>query len=135
MLKPKRKKMKKVILSLLVSVSLFADIMEVDKYRADILSKKGKIQKIELSMVIDGDDLLDESHKFYDGLNIVLSSFYVEDLFTSKGKEKFKRMLIKYLQDKYTIGIDDVFLQNLTLVEDFQYERFLEIIRKEGLCR
>jgi hypothetical protein len=126
----------KYLVAVLLAVTVaMGDMMEVERYIVDIHSKKGDIQKVEISMVVDGYDVLDESHKFYDALGIVISSFYIEDLFTSKGKERFKKALVRYLHDKYTIRVDEIFLQRLILVKDVEIRRLLEVIREEGICK
>ncbi len=93
--------MKKIALILLIVSYLFADTIHIDKLQSDLFSKDGnKLKKIEISLQLEGRSLRTNRHKILDALNIILSSFYIEDLFTSKGKERFKEQLKKYIEKK-----------------------------------
>jgi len=128
--------MKKVILFFLLSHFAFADVVEIKNFESDLFSKdRNRLKKIEFSLLLDGRDLKDNRHKIVDALNIVISSFYVEDLFTSKGKERFKTVIIKYVSKKYAVDIDDIFIQKFTVVNNITVDAFIDALRDEGFCR
>ncbi len=126
--------MKKVALFLLIVSALFADTIQVDKLQSDLFSKDGnKLKKIEISLRLEGQKLRVNRYKIIDALNIILSSFYIEDLFTSKGKERFKDQLKKYIQKKYQIDIDFVYIKSFQLkYKSASIEEFINALKKEG---
>ena len=48
---------------------------------------------------------------------------------TSKGKEGFKATLIKYIDKKYSISIDDIYIIKLKFVEETNIQRILDAIK------
>ncbi len=126
--------MKKIACLLLIVSSLFSDTIHVDKLQSDLFSKEGnKLKKIEISLQLEGRSLRTNRHKIIDALNIILSSFYIEDLFTSKGKERFKEQLKRYIQKKYQVDIDFVYLKSFQLkYESASVEEFINALKKEG---
>jgi uncharacterized protein (DUF2252 family) len=105
-----------LIFSLLCWTSLTAEVYHVDDFESDIFSREGnKLKKISLSLRIEGRDLKENDYKITDALNIIISSFYLEDLFTSKGKEQFKQSLSKYLEKKYSVEADIIYFKKFTL--------------------
>lgn len=128
--------MKKIALFLLLSTFLWADVLEIKNFESDLFSKdRNKLKKIEFSLLIDGRDLKENRHKVIDALNIVISSFYIEDLFTSKGKEKFKTVITKYITKKYAVDIDDIFIQKFTVIDNVSVDAFIDALKKEGFCK
>ena len=128
--------MKLVILTLLLSGFLFADVVEIKNFECDLFSKdRNKLKKIEFSLLFDGRDLKENRHKIIDALNIVISSFYIENLFTSKGKERFKTVLTKYISKKYSVDIDDIFIQKFRVKDNITVDAFIDALRDEGFCR
>ena len=65
----------------------------------------------------------------YDALNIVVGSFYAEDIMTSKGKESFKSTLTKYIDKKHSITIDDIYIIRLKFVDETNIQKILDAIR------
>ncbi len=128
--------MKKFALSALLVTSLFGDVVEIRDFESDLFSKYSDgVKKIEFSLLFDGRDLKENRHKIVDALNIVTSSFYIEELFTSKGKERFKKVIISYLTKKYAIDIDDIFIQKFKTKESVGVDQFIRALRREGFCR
>jgi len=128
--------MKKIALFTLLSTFLFADVVEINDFQSDLFSKdRNHLKKVEFSLLFDGRDLQENRHKIVDALNIVISSFYVEDLFTSKGKERFKVVITKYLSKKYSIDVDDIFIQKFKMVDNVSVDAFIDALRDEGFCR
>jgi uncharacterized protein (DUF2252 family) len=128
--------MKKIALFILLATFLSADVVEINDFESDLFSKdRNHLKKVEFSLLFDGRDLQENRHKIVDALNIVISSFYIEDLFTSKGKERFKVVLTKYLSRKYAIDIDDIFIQKFKMVDNVSVDAFIDALRDEGFCR
>ncbi len=128
--------MKKVILLLALCICVWGDVLEIKNFESDLFSKNSnELKKIEFSLLFDGRDLKESRHKVIDALNIVISSFYIEDLFTSKGKERFKSVITKYLTKKYAVDIDDIFIQKFRVVENVNVETFIDALKKEGFCK
>jgi uncharacterized protein (DUF2252 family) len=128
--------MKKIALFILLATFLSADVVEINDFESDLFSKdRNHLKKVEFSLLFDGRDLQENRHKIVDALNIVISSFYIEDLFTSKGKERFKVVLTKYLSKKYAIDIDDIFIQKFKMVDNVSVDAFIDALRDEGFCR
>ncbi|HIP58854.1 MAG TPA: flagellar basal body-associated FliL family protein [Campylobacterales bacterium] len=128
--------MRKVTLLLLLSSFMLADVVEIKNFESDLFSKdRNRVKKIEFSLLFDGRDLKENRYKIVDALNIVISSFYVEDLFTSKGKERFKTVIIKYISKKYAVDIDDIFIQQFKVKENVSVDAFIDALRDEGFCR
>jgi flagellar basal body-associated protein FliL len=98
-----------------LSTSLFAETFEVSAFESDLFSKQDSgLHKVTLSLWMEGESLKKHEHQITDALNIMISSFYVEDLLTSQGKEKFKQALQHYLQEKYALKVQAVYLKKLT---------------------
>jgi hypothetical protein len=131
--------MKKIALFILLATFLSADVVEINDFESDLFSKdRNHLKKVEFSLLFDGRNLQENRHKIVDGLNIIISSFYIEDLFTSKGKERFKVVLTKYLSKKYAIDIDDIFIQKFKMVDNVSnvsVDAFIDALRDEGFCR
>ncbi len=104
--------MKKILLLILIlCISAYAELYKVPDFESDIFSKDGnKLKKIEMSLIFEGQDLKQNDYKLLDALNIVVSSFYLEDLFTSQGKERFKTLLKQYVAKKYMLDIDFIYI-------------------------
>ena len=124
--------MKKVLLLLLFTGSLlYGELWKIPDFKADLFSKQGnKLRKIELSIMFDGDNVRTNDYKLLDALNVVISSFYIEDLFTSQGKERFKDLLQKYILKKYMMDIDFIYILRLTIHEEIDVDQLLQKIEK-----
>ncbi len=128
--------MKKIVLSLFLASSLFSDVVEIKNFESDLFSKyKEGLQKIEFSLLMDGKDLKENRYKIVDALNIITSSFYIEELFTSKGKEKFKKVVIQYVTKKYSVDIDNIFIQKFRLKKSVGVEEFIKALKDEGYSK
>ncbi len=128
--------MKKIILLLALYGSLWSDVLEIKNFESDLFTKTdNQLKKIEFSLLFDGRDLKENRHKVIDALNIVISSFYIEDLFTSKGKERFKSVIKKYITKKYAVDVDDIFIQKFRVVDNVNVEAFIDALKKEGFCK
>jgi len=124
--------MKKALFALLFASSLlYGELYKIPDFEADLFSKEGnKLKKIELSIMFDGDNVRTNDYKLLDALNVIISSFYVEDLFTSQGKERFKDLLRKYIMKKYMLDIDFIYILHLTIHEQIDADMLLQKINK-----
>lgn len=104
--------MKKIVFSL-VSVVAIAGSIEISNFETDLYSKSNGLKKINLSIKVIGDNVANEKDFIQDSLNMVISSYYYEDLFTELGKENLKKTIIKYAGKKYSVNIDDILIMNL----------------------
>ncbi|EOD7352179.1 hypothetical protein ACJY7W_001664 [Campylobacter jejuni] len=123
--------MKKIFLSVFLVLSLNAQNLEIDKIRTDLYSKSGAnvLKKVEISLEFNGNNLKENENKLIDAVNTVISGFFYEDIFTEIGKNNFKKTLEKFLDKKYKIKLDDIYIISLSGVEKFdleEFKRFLE---------
>ena len=124
---------KKLFLILIFCAALFADIIKVQNFEADLFSKRDNtLKKIELSLMFEGRDIENKREPIIDALNIIISSFYIEELFTSQGKEKFKKSLIAYVSKKYDIEIEYIFIRKMILKDSVGIKEFIKALKKEG---
>ena len=98
---------------------LKAEVMQIDSFETNLLSKNGKksTKRVQFSLVLEGRDMLENEYKVYDAINIISGSFFAEDLITSKMKENFKTTLINYLAQKEGIGVEKVYMTSY-LIQD-----------------
>ena len=107
--------------------------MEIDDFEIDIYSTKiGDTKKIVLNLAIEGRSVYESEIKILDSLNIIISSFSKETLFTSKGKEEFKKAFKKYLESRYAIDVDEIYIQKLILKED-DCDKLIKILRDKNI--
>lgn len=130
--------MKKLLLILLLS-GLFLqaeETLHVSEFQVSIFSKISKEPvQIETSLVFEGRDVEAYDFKIIDALNVVIGSFYAESLLTSKGKEGLKQAIINYTSDKYSIDIDNVYIQKLNIVKSITAKIIIDELQKEGYIR
>ncbi|NPA81531.1 MAG: hypothetical protein GXO31_02860 [Epsilonproteobacteria bacterium] len=127
--------MRKIFLIVFFLFYLNADTFEVRNFKADIYSKNSQLVKIDLSMVFEGRDLKVNQDRVLDALNIVVGSFFFEDLMTSKGKEEFKSLLIKYLDKKYGVEVDEILILKLMEADNITIRNLIKELKKEGCCK
>ncbi len=126
--------MKKIIFILLVVIAgLSAQMLNIDDFSSEVFSKiTKKPVTVNLKMMVEGRYVEDESYKIIDALNIVIGSFYLEDLLTSQGKIKLKETLKSYTANKYSIDIDNIYIQKLQSQPNTQ--EIIDALKKEGMC-
>ncbi len=128
--------MKKILLFMALTIFLFAQTLDINNFTTDIFSKIDKTPKeVSLSLIIEGRYVKDENYKIIDALNVVIGSFYVENLITSKGKEDFKKLLIEYSAKKYSVDIDNIYIQKFEISQNPSTDDFIRILKKEGYCK
>ena len=97
--------------------------MLYQKFQVDIYSKGNILRKIELDLDIELRDENAKKSAIYDALNVIIGSFYAEDLMTSMGKENFKQSFIKYTAKKHSITIDEVYILGLKFVDELMIDK------------
>ena len=124
--------MKKFFIFLL-PIFLYSQELDIRDFMVDLHSKTGggATQKIVMDLKIEGRDVNDESYKVIDALNIIVGSFYAQDLLTSKGKEGLKKMLISYTKKEYNIDIDAVYIGSLKFEKDLKVDELIEVLKRE----
>jgi len=130
--------MKNILLILLLS-GLFVqaeETLHVSEFEVSLFSKLSKMPvQIETSLIFEGRDVDVYDFKIIDALNVVIGSFYAENLLTSKGKEGLKQAIINYTSDKYGIDIDHIYIQKLNIVKDITAKTIIDELRREGYIR
>ncbi|HEA7842978.1 TPA: hypothetical protein RXM13_001079 [Campylobacter coli] len=123
--------MKKIFLLAFLSLSLNAQSLELDKIRTDLYSKSGAnvLKKVEISLEFEGEKLKENENKLTDAVNTVISGFFYEDIFTELGKNNFKKTLEKFIDKKYKIKINDIYILSLSGVEKFDLEEFKRFLK------
>ncbi|MDD3344058.1 MAG: flagellar basal body-associated FliL family protein, partial [Sulfurospirillaceae bacterium] len=99
---------------LLLQVSVFAETFALNNFHTNVFSKvEKKPVDITLSLIFEGRDVEVEQYKIIDSLNVVIGSYYAEDLVTSRGKEILKSTLITYVRKAYSLDIDVIYIKEL----------------------
>ncbi|BCX79345.1 flagellar basal body-associated FliL family protein [Campylobacter sp. 19-13652] len=125
-----------ILLAMVAFMAAGADILQIKEFSTDVYSKMAAnaTKKVSLSLEVIGRDMGDNEAYVLDALNVIIGSFYVEDLLTSRGKERLKSEFIKYAAKKHSIDIDTVLILGLRVVEDLSLERVLAAIKERNLC-
>ena len=119
---------------ILFHMHLFAETLVIDNFHANVFAKADKKPvDVTLSLIFEGADVKRLEYKVVDALNIVIGSYYAEDLVTSRGKELFKSTLIAYAKKVHTLNIDDIFIKELTVKTTPSTQEIVEALKKEGL--
>jgi hypothetical protein len=129
---------KKLFYALILTTSILSaeEIFQVDNFEVSLFSKLSKeAVQIETSIIFEGRDVEVYDFKIIDALNVVISSFFAENLLTSQGKEGLKEALIKYTRDKYSIDIDHIYIQKLNIVKNVTATMIIDELRKEGYIK
>ena len=130
--------MRKIFVLLMLSVVLLQaeETLFVEEFEVSLYSKLSKEPvQLETSIIFEGRDVEAYDFKIIDALNIVIGSFYAENLLTSKGKEGLKQAIINYTSDKYGIDIDNVYIQKLNIKKDISAKIIIDELRREGYIR
>jgi len=129
----------KYILPFLVlwQLTLRADIFEIRDFESDIFSKEGnKLKQVTLSVWLEGKDLDRYGFQIKDTLNIIISSFYLEDLLTSKGKERFKDSFTAYLTKHYSIALENIYINTMKRTHNsLDIDELIEALKEAGFIQ
>lgn len=118
----------------IVSLVHAEEILRVSDFEVSVFSKVSKEPvAIIASVIFEGRDVEIYDFKIIDALNVVIGSFYAEDLLTSKGKLGLKQGLITYAVKEYAIDIDHIYIQKLKIIDSASTDDIIEALRKEGL--
>ena len=129
--------MRKIFFILLLSILLLQadETLYVSEFEVSIFSKlSSEPVQVETSLIFEGRDVEVYDFKIIDALNVVIGSFYAENLLTSKGKESLKQAIINYTSDKYGVDIDHVYIQKLNIKKEPSTYDIIEAMKKEGCC-
>lgn len=118
----------------LLHVSLFAETLGIEHFRANVFAKSDKKPvEVTLGLIFEGNEMKKMEHKAIDALNVVIGSYYAEDLVTSRGKELLKSTLIAYAKKVHGLSIDAIYIKELTVKTNPSTHEIVEAIKKEGL--
>ena len=129
--------MHKIFSLLLLCVLLLQaeETLHVSQFEVSLFSKLSKEPvQLETSMIFEGRDVEVYDFKIIDALNVVIGSFFAENLLTSKGKEGLKQAITNYTSDKYGIDIDNIYIQKLNIKKESSTYDIIEAMKKEGCC-
>lgn len=129
--------MKKIlaIVTLLCTLLSAEEILHVSDFEVSLFSKieEAPVQ-VNASIIFEGRDVEIYDFKIIDTLNVVISSFYAENLLTSKGKQSLKEAMKNYARDRYAIDIDAVYIQKLHVRQVNDAKDVIKALKEEGCC-
>ncbi len=129
--------MKRLFFLVFAVLPLVANTVKIDNFQTDIFSQNSQnLKKIKLDLIFDINSTTPVlEYKIKDALNIVISSFYIESLFTSKTKESFKELLKSYLLKKYGINVLNIYIQNMQIVNQIDLDELVKKLKKENILK
>ena len=118
------------LLGILEFHALFGADFEIKNLEVDLYSKtSSEMKKISMDLHIFTNEVA-KSSAIKDAINVIVSSFYAQDLMSSKGKEAFKEAIKKYSASKYKIKIDDVYILSLKEIDNIDIARLVKKLDK-----
>ena len=118
------------LLGILEFHALFGADFEIKNLEVDLYSKtSSEMKKISMDLHIFTSEVA-KSSAIKDAINVIVSSFYAQDLMSSKGKEAFKEAIKKYSASKYKIKIDDVYILSLKEIDNIDIKRLVKQLDK-----
>ena len=118
------------LLGILEFHALFGADFEIKNLEVDLYSKtSSEMKKISMDLHIFTSEVA-KSSAIKDAINVIVSSFYAQDLMSSKGKEAFKEAIKKYSASKYKIKIDDVYILSLKEIDNLDIKRLVKQLDK-----
>ena len=118
------------LLGILEFHALFGADFEIKNLEVDLYSKtSSEMKKISMDLHIFTNEV-EKSSAIKDAINVIVSSFYAQDLMSSKGKEAFKEAIKKYSASKYKIKIDDVYILSLKEIDNIDIKRLVKQLDK-----
>lgn len=123
--------MRTCLLLAFMSVLLFAQNVKIENLRTELYSKttQGGLKKIELSLEFEGANLSPHQNKLLDSTNIIVASFFYEDLFTELGKMKFKNALSKFINKNYKLEVKNIYILSLKGIEKFDIKELKSFLK------
>lgn len=125
-----------VFLNFLLVNLLCAQTLIIEGFESDLYSKRAnfEVRKISADLRIEGRYVEDESFKIVDALNVIIGSFYAEDLLTSKGKSTLKETLISFSSKEHNVDIDRVYIHSLKVIDNASVDEIVEALKAAGCC-
>ena len=118
------------LLGILEFHAIFGADFEIKNLEVDLYSKtSAEMKKISMDLHIFTNEVA-KSSAIKDAINVIVSSFYAQDLMSSKGKEAFKEAIKKYSASKYKIKIDDVYILSLKEIDNIDIARLVKQLDK-----
>lgn len=118
------------LLGILEFHALFGADFEIKNLEVDLYSKtSAEMKKVSMDLHIFTNEVA-KSSAIKDAINVIVSSFYAQDLMSSKGKEAFKEAIKKYSASKYKIKIDDVYILSLKEIDNIDIKRLVKQLDK-----
>ena len=118
------------LLGILEFHALFGADFEIKNLEVDLYSKtSSEMKKISMDLHIFTNEVA-KSSAIKDAINVIVSSFYAQDLMSSKGKEAFKEAIKKYSASKNKIKIDDVYILSLKEIDNIDIKRLVKQLDK-----
>ena len=118
------------LLGILEFHARFGADFEIKNLEVDLYSKtSSEMKKISMDLHIFTSEVA-KSSAIKDAINVIVSSFYAQDLMSSKGKEAFKEAIKKYSASKYKIKIDDVYILSLKEIDNIDIKRLVKQLDK-----
>ena len=118
------------LLGILEFHALFGADFEIKNLEVDLYSKtSSEMKKISMDLHIFTNEVA-KSSAIKDAINVIVSSFYAQDLMSSKGNEAFKEAIKKYSASKYKIKIDDVYILSLKEIDNIDIKRLVKQLDK-----
>ena len=118
------------LLGILEFHALFGADFEIKNLEVDLYSKtSSEMKKISMDLHIFTNEVA-KSSAIKDAINVIVSSFYAQDLMSSKGKEAFKEAIKKYSASKYKIKIHDVYILSLKEIDNIDIKRLVKQLDK-----
>lgn len=118
------------LLGILEFHALFGADFEIKNLEVDLYSKtSAEMKKVSMDLHIFTNEVA-KSSAIKDAINVIVSSFYAQDLMSSKGKEAFKKAIKKYSASKYKIKIDDVYILSLKEIDNIDIKRLVKQLDK-----
>ena len=118
------------LLGILEFHAVFGADFEIKNLEVDLYSKNSsEMKKISMDLHIFTNEVA-KSSAIKDAINVIVSSFYAQDLMSSKGKEAFKEAIKKYSASKYKIKIDDVYILSLKEIDNIDIARLVKQLDK-----
>lgn len=116
---------------------VFSEGINIENFETNLYSKVGKntIRKVSLTAEIIGRDLMENKGKILDSINVIISSYFVEDIMTSKGKENFKNMVLDYARKRYNVDVEAIYIIELKTMSEPSMDEIIAAIRSTDICK
>jgi len=118
--------MKYIFLISLIVITLLGETIPIMDFRTDLFSKNSSsLKKIRMDLVIESNTTVAD-YKIKDALNITISSYFIEDLFTSQIKEQFKILFKNYLKSKENIDIQNIYIEKMEIINQVDLDELVK---------